>query len=438
MTSDPALPRRSYRPANRGLLVLAISVLLIMTILGPIMAYSELPLTGEGNPMRQALFALVTIVAIVAVRPQDWRRLVVVPIPIVLTLAWCWLSVSWSLDPSITLRRITLTTLIIWTVFIAVRQLGYQTTVGIMRVCLIVTLIANYIAVMLFPDLGVHPVNEQFDKDLVGDWRGVMQHKNFAGAVSALLIPMLVFDAKRIPVSLRIIGIVAAAIFLVYSQSKTSLGLVGIGVFAGAVYTRYSPRTRALAVPALLILAALGVAFFSVYHGSITSVLRDPDAFTGRTVIWRSMLAYINDNPLFGSGYGAFWNIGQSSPIYSYADKWVVAITTGHNGFLDLVVQIGVPGLLLALFAVVIWPLIKLFSSDDIPSAQGALVISLLIFCIAHNGTESSLFDRDMIPQVFLMFTIALIPTIVSERDARRAESPFDALRLRKHLHERA
>ena len=40
-------------------------------------------------------------------------------------------------------------------------------------------------------------------------------------------------------------------------------------------------------------------------------------------------------------------------------------------------------------------------SGHGVPAA---LIASMVIFCFGHNGTESSLFDRDTIGQVFLMY----------------------------------
>jgi O-antigen ligase len=81
----------------------------------------------------------------------------------------------------------------------------------------------------------------------------------------------------------------------------------------------------------------------------------------------------------------------------------------GHNGYLDLALQVGVPGMVLVTFAAIVWPLLRLFSSRIASPARRALIVAVVIFCAGHNITETSLFDRDMIVHVFLMFAIALI-----------------------------
>jgi O-antigen ligase len=126
-----------------------------------------------------------------------------------------------------------------------------------------------------------------------------------------------------------------------------------------------------------------------------------------------------------GSGFGSFWNVGPNGPVYRYASDWVVKIEVGHNGFLDLLAQTGIIGLALAIAAGVVIPIYKLLSRTEDNSARGAMLAALLSFSIAHNATETSLFDRDQIPQMFLMLTIAAI-SLMRDRDAapRTAKLP--------------
>jgi exopolysaccharide production protein ExoQ len=287
--------------------------------------------------------------------------------------------------------------------------------------------------VLLFPDFGIHQANARYDNDLIGDWRGVMQHKNFAGATCALLIPFMIFAGQRVPMAVRAAFIAAALVFLWFSQAKTSIGMAGVGVLAGFVYLRYTPRVRALMIPIALIGLVIGILVYNIYKDPLALVLRDPTAFTGRTVIWQMLLRYIADHPLTGAGYGGFWNIGPDSPVYTYGVQWITDITSGHNGFLDLIAQIGIPGLILVLAATVVWPLLRLMLPNDIPNRRGALIIAVIIFCIAHNGTESSLFDRDSLVNVFLMCAIALIPVALAEaaRAKRHETNAFAAFGLR-------
>ena len=84
--------------------------------------------------------------------------------PILVALAWCWLSLSWAIEPLVALRRVLLLSIVIWSVFLMVQRLGYRSTLTLVRGALVVLLVANFVAVFLFPQTGVHQI------DPLGDW----------------------------------------------------------------------------------------------------------------------------------------------------------------------------------------------------------------------------------------------------------------------------
>ncbi len=356
-------------------------------------------------------------------RPLDAPGgLLVMPVPVLIALAVCWVSVSWAIAPDIAVRRLILTTVVVWTIFLGTNQLGAGPTQSLLRGFLVVALLVNFLAVFGWPEIGIHQIDDPDETSLVGDWRGIMMHKNFAGALSAVTALLFIFNARAVPKALRIAAVAAAAIFLWFSQSKTSAGMAVAAVAVGLMYLRYNARYRVLAISGLCALALAAAAYINVYNEPISKLITDPKAFTGRTVIWKALRNYSSDHPLLGAGFGSFWNIGPGSPIHQYATGWVVGIASGHNGFLDLLVQIGLPGLAIVVACVFVWPLVRLLASENVIGEAEALLISMLLFSIGHNMTESTVLDRDSIVEVFLMFTIALIWN-VSAKPARRTRS---------------
>ncbi len=397
-------------PPRQNMLLLCLIALLTLTMLGPAMSYSELPMTGEGSPVRQICYLLIFLFTVAGARPLlGYRRLMVVPMPLVLALFWCWLSLSWAIEPEVAVRRLVLTTLVIWTIFTLVRHLGYDKSILILRWVFVVTLIACYIAVLATPMIGIHQMNDPGDAQLIGNWRGIMMQKNFAGAVCALTILTFLFDAGRIPKAVRAIVIALAFFFLVESQSKTSFGIMFVAILTGFLYTRFSARRRAYAIPLLFVGAIIISLMIDMYSDVLVNKFSDPYAFTGRGMIWQALWSFAEDNPIFGSGYGSFWNIGGSSPIYRYGRGWILTIASGHNGYLDMLTQVGLPGLVLIVTAVIIWPIYHLIVTRILSPARGGLLMAMVMFCTAHNMTESSVFDRDAIVQVCLMVALAMI-----------------------------
>lgn len=400
--------------------------LLILTTLGPWMTYRPPPADAEGSPLRQASYMLLFLIAVMGVQPlKNPRRLWVTPIMLTIALGWCWLSLTWAIAPMVGMRRLILTTIVLWSAFLCVEQVGYQKAMQAIRITLCITLVANYIAVLLFPSFGIHTVGEIGDAELIGDWRGIMMQKNAAGPMCALAILTFLFDAKKIHWAIRAVVIVTAGFFLIQTASKTSMQVLAVCIVAGALYVRYNPRYRAFAIPLLMLAGVVGIILNEIYGNSLTQALDSRTGFTGRVQIWRPLWGYAEDHLLTGAGFGSFWNIGfHDGPIFKIATGWVTKVVHGHNGYLDLLVSVGLPGLLLVVFAAIIIPLVRIIASASAPRGAGALLLAILIFCAGHNLTESNIFDRDQPVQFYLMIAVAMIYQVTRATQRRRPPIP--------------
>jgi O-antigen ligase len=388
----------------------AFAAMLVMTMLGPLMTVSDLPGLGQNSSTRQVLYVAIFAATLFAVRPlADIKRVLTIPLPLLIALGWCWLSLAWSLSIPISFGHIMLTSMVMWITCTSVRYLGFDDSVLVLRMILIVFVVVNFASVLLSPEFGIHQVNEPDDKSLIGDWRGIMMHKNFLGAFASVTILSMAFDCNRFPMIVRVGVASAAAILLMNSGSKTSFGM-GVGALAmGFIFNSYAARYRPLAVTSVGLISIGAVVSAYLYRNPLADTLTNPTSFTGRPLIWKAVVDFWLDHPFTGSGYGAFWGIGPDAPIFHYGTGWVTEVFSSHNGFLQILAEVGVPGLLLILFAVVVWPLSRLLGEKAIEGPRSALLISLLFFCIGHNSTESSIFDRDVLVNVVLFIVIALI-----------------------------
>ncbi|WP_144037302.1 O-antigen ligase [Sphingomonas sp. TZW2008] len=423
--------RRDKRPRWAELAAqAAFVVLMILCLSGPWAA-------GEADPalaqLRQIGYLAVLATTIVALRP--WRNpqaLLVVPWPLLLSLGWCWFSLSWALYPGAGLRRLVLTTIVAWSLLALVREIAVSRLLNILHVLLALLLVANYFAVFLFPATGLDP---DVYEGVTNTWRGVMGQKNFVGFACAMTAIVFTigagFPAWNTPqgrplLIVRIVVVLAAVNFLIQSQSKTSMGIGVFAILVGALFTYLATvkGQRRLAAPGWAWIAivpfaivCLGMAIDATPYLEMVS---DPAAFTGRTQIWTGLIKAYVDQPLLGVGYGSLWDVGPDGPMKMYAEKWAGEVSQGHNGYLDMLVQVGAIGLLLILFATLVWPLQRLLRGGDHPAR--VLGAAMLFFSLGHNFTESSLFDRDLQGQVFLMIAIALLwkTTAAVAGDTRR------------------
>jgi O-antigen ligase len=404
---------------------------LVLVLLGPIMTFHTADEGESFSALRQGgyLLALALSGYCLQAKAEGWTAFLL-PAPIFLVLGWCWASVFWALDPDTSLRRVFLTTTVVFSAFWLVRGLGYDRFIGQIRIGLAILLVVNFLAVFFLPVVGIQIEVGRTSSGVF--WRGIMADKNFAGAVCALTILVFLFDAAGIDLRRRLTVIILACAFLVQSISKTSIGMVVTAAVATWIFKRFDGRRRIFLVLGTLLIAIIAFSVMSASPDGIRQYTSDPTLFTGRGLIWMALLRYSAEHPLLGAGFESFWNIGSVSPIHQYGIGFTTLVTVGHMGYLDLLVTIGYPGLVLAVFAMVIWPMVRLFGTSNAVIERASLVCALLVFSIGHNFTESSLFERDAFVGVFMMFAIAILyslPGGVGRRSARRADAGAEVMR---------
>lgn len=420
--------RVSYAKWLKALAVIAVVIMVLVTTtrLTPLPGASAgADLDSGGSMLRQLVFPICAAMILLASKPfHKPGRLLRFPLSLTIVLVWCAISTLWSVSPPIAMRRLILTFLVIWSTFRAVDVLGYRHFLRILCYTFIGLLIANYIAIPLSP-AAIHGQAERTDPSVLGAWRGIIPHKNHAGPLCVMTIFLLAFGIGRFPLLVRLCLIAATAFFLVKTNSKTSMALCIVAMSGGYLMKFYTPRMRALITP--IIAAGAGVVAVALdillphYLDDLDS---STDAFTGRIQIWRVLLAYIHDNPMLGAGFQSFWAAGDRSPVLQYSNQtWIVTqVTEGHNGYLDIVSQLGLIGLGLTLLPFFIVPMAKLIYEGDIRDTDRSLIFALLFFSFGHNFTESSLLASDQFMEFMMIAALACLEDIRQPtRQQRRA-----------------
>ncbi|HSM94735.1 MAG TPA: O-antigen ligase family protein [Rhizomicrobium sp.] len=416
----------TFRDARTGqditsrLLEFAFAAFLLLVFIGlspfavrdpNVLATGETIAAGEGDLIRQICYLLVffTITAI-AIQREGLRVLDAMPVLLVVLLAWCALSALWSAEPAITIRRVGLEVVVVMSVMLGVNTLGIERCLRILRIVLAIVLVVNWISIPILPQ-AVHLPNET-DPGIVGDWRGLYFHKNITGAVCAISAMLFLYYAIRDRSRTDIAFLVGTLGFLVMTRSKSSMGLLPLSVGAGAIYFWAWRRAidRAIVSVTLLLLAALAVALVILNYNAILHILSDPQEFTGRTAIWQAEIAFIRDHLWLGSGFGSFADTGALSPLHNYvSETWVQIISHGHNGYLQLMVTVGLVGFTLAMLAVILSPAVSFWRIDGMDLLLKAFLFSLFVFFLFHNLTESDFLESDGASWVvFLMMLAAL------------------------------
>ena len=119
-------------------------------------------------------------------------------------------------------------------------------------------------------------------------------------------------------------------------------------------------------------------------------------------MIWQFIIDQWLTRPFLGFGYGSFWAVGFQSPNLSASYEFIRLLTQGHNGYLDLLLVLGVLGTVL--FAGFLSQLLAVLSRSY--AIRGPLYIFAtvtILFVLLLNVTDSSFARGTAAPWLFLI-----------------------------------
>jgi O-antigen ligase len=136
---------------------------------------------------------------------------------------------------------------------------------------------------------------------------------------------------------------------MIMSQSKTSLlcWLIGFGLVGAVWAARQGGAVLGVLTVwgATFAAIAVGVGFLLGGPAILVALGKDP-SLTGRTEIWAALMDMVAERPWTGYGYAAFWTrTSVPADIIQAQTGWLVP--SAHNGWIDLLVQVGWPGAVL-------------------------------------------------------------------------------------------
>ena len=335
-------------------------------------------------------------------------------------MGWSILSVLWSNFPDFAIRRL-LGTVVAACLTLVVTSLSPRRLIAVLLIVIGTVMVVDYAGLLFVPERAL---------DHEGLWKGLHSHKNVAGEFSiiAALIWLFVGYARR---SVWLItGGIAWAVYSWFTGSKTSFGMFLAVLLIGLMFSwglnRGFDRRVLILVPLFgvvgILLIVIGTIAFEALFGDLDLT------FTGRTEIWAFVWDSALKAPLIGVGYGSFWAVGDSSAALLLANDNVAQYTEAHNGYLDVLVQLGFVGLLLTL-ATLAEAYRKLFNysiaTTDAATREAVLcALVLLTFGLLHNSLESTLLQGVSILWTLMLLSIWLITsTISTNRESKHARA---------------
>ncbi len=312
------------------------------------------------------------------------------------------LSIAWSIDPGLTIRRVLRASTVVMVV-VGFTLVGWHAKrfQNVMRPMVTAVLVSSIIFVMLDPDDSMHHAAQA---ELMDAWHGVTMGKNILGSFASIGVVLWLHAwlAKEARPMSAIVGVAMSVLVLVMTRSSTSVMSTAFAVMFMLILLR-SPGTLRRYMPyfvgifaTLTLIYALAVLRLvpglDFFLKPITMLTGKDLTFTGRTAIWEILNEHIHQRPLLGSGYGAYWaGATPTSPSFEMVTRLYFYPTEGHNGYLDIINDLGWVGAacLLAYFAVYVRQSLTMMRFDRY---QGGLYLTLLFRGFMADMSESHWF----------------------------------------------
>jgi exopolysaccharide production protein ExoQ len=342
------------------------------------------------------------------------------------------LSYLWSISPVDTLGRfVTLMQIVaLWTAICVVGN-DPRRFQNIIRPFITFIILGSIVFAIASPDLAI----ERGEGTLKNAWRGLTGQKNIFGPISGLgwIFWFQGWLARELKTWKAFIfgGCCLACVFL--SHSSTSLMATIFASIFLLMLLRTPPSWRRVTPYLIGIFATTVITFalsvLKLIPGSdillrpITTFTGKDMTFSNRSLIWDIIKEHIQFNPFIGSGYGAYW-IGPNpaSPSYTFMTRMYFYPTESHNGYLEIINDLGTLGFIVLVGYLVIYlrQSLKLLRVDR---SQAALYLAIFFQQSIMNLSESCWLTVNS-ASIFTIVTFATIAMARSNLDQRMARSP--------------
>jgi O-antigen ligase len=364
---------------------------------------------ASGSPMDQMLMGFLIVLGLYVLnsRAERTKQILSRNKWVLVLFFYMALTVIWSNFPGISLRRCIRSMGTLVMVLVALTEPSPLNAVRILlRRLYLVHIPLSIMAIKYFRNIGV-----QYDwSGSEEQWVGISTDKNSLGQVamcSGLYFTwQIVQNWPKKKLTLDLLFLVLTLWLLRGSKnSHSSTAIIGyiacVIILIGLQFIRKrAARAKRIILSVLIVSALLApfvylafAAFDTTPAAAVFTASGRDMSFTDRTLIWTDLLHISEKSPVVGVGIGALWvgPIGYDTyPMPNWSMKtpgW--RPEEGHNGYLDVYVELGAIGIMLLLIIIGIGIAGAL---EDIQSdfALGSLRLVLLLGILINNITETS------------------------------------------------
>lgn len=352
---------------------------------------------------------------------------------------WLWalmfmeaISFIWSLYPPVSISGTQeLVQMSCFALYVATR-FSLREQVHILARTFNIGAVLSVLVVLAMPAVGIHGI------DHPGSWRGVFDYKNtlgsfmVAGAVTNFLIATDREGGKRS--AWFWVGFCLALVVLSTSKSALVISIVSLGtVYFCRNFSWRGKKAIVFLDLTLLIIGSSLVLLIENWFTLLDALGKDP-TLTGRLPLWDFALKTLVESPWIGFGrasfFSAFSPYGRlTGAIISGGSSYIVP--HAHNGFIDLLLDVGVIGLGIFLVSFVL-AYGRATSRAIIGANAGDLwPIAFLTFVTLNNLTESFLLRQ---AQIYWVIYIIVALSMAKQLCRDRRKAAIEAIQFQPRL----
>jgi hypothetical protein len=376
--------------------------------------------TLEGSPLDRVFFFGFIFAAFIIVsrRQINWSDVFSRNWPVFLFYAYLLITVLWAESSVVSFKRWFKDFGNIIVVLVILTEVNPQEAFRAVFVrCAYVLLPLSFIFIRWFPNLGRHYSIHSGAMEATG----VTFQKNSLGACVLVTTLVLIWDwMERSQTGTRLgkveryvpLAMLALAAYLInLCDSKTSIAclLLGGGILAAVKLPLLRQKIGQFGGYALVGIAVFYLLdqIFGVSESIVRSMGRDM-TFTGRTDVWRELLALKTD-PIFGLGFCSIWS---NRSILARLPDWVGS--SAHNGYLEMYLD---GGYLAVFFLALMLLMVSLKINRQLKYAGTYALIGFVVLLVIIIGDFSESHFGRMSPLGFLFLLVAFeIPPSINSR----------------------
>jgi O-antigen ligase len=276
---------------------------------------------------------------------------------------------------------------------------------------------------VLFPDFGIMNYYS-----IQGAWSGIFWHKNHMGLFATFINIMILINlVESIRESSRIKYLWGAVyLFSLFFVIKTdSVAAYFSTIFLHGVYVllfvwlkiRHSLKLKHYIF--FLVVVILAAILLGMNLDILFGLFNRSTTLTGRIPMWSYLFeTYFSQRPIFGYGFNAFWYSYPHQVDIQQAAGYPDPIVIADNGFIDILMNTGIVGLLLfvILYFSIWWRAIQILRNGEGTLAMAPVII--MAFTLISNISWSIIFENES----FFMQLMLAILFMGSEPEAEISE----------------